>query len=144
MSWTVRAWMSQRVVSVKPLDSAAKARSLMEERRINQVCVVARDQLQGIVTDRDLRDAFPSVVETFPSPRSRAEVGAVPERIPVRDLMTADVLTVGPDVAIAEAAELLRERRIGALPVVEGGKLVGILTRSDLLAALAALAPPPS
>jgi CBS domain-containing protein len=91
------------------------------------------------VTDRDLRDAFPSLAETAIPSHRRPPTGAEPSAIPVEDVMTLDVLTVEPDTPLDDAARLLRRERIGALPVVSAGRVVGIVTRSDLLEALAQL-----
>jgi acetoin utilization protein AcuB len=131
----VREWMHRPVIGVKPRDSAAHARAVMEQRRVNQLPVLEGPRLVGIVTDRDLRDAFPSLAESRVTRGARA-AAVDPATIPVEDLMTRDVLTVEPDATLAEAARLLRRERIGALPVVAAGKPVGILARSDLLDAL--------
>jgi acetoin utilization protein AcuB len=131
----VREWMHRPVISVKPRDSAAHARAVMEQRRVNQLPVLEGPRLVGIVTDRDLRDAFPSLAESRVTRGPRA-AGVDPATIAVEDVMTRDVLTVEPDATLAEAARLLRRERIGALPVVAAGKPVGILARSDLLDAL--------
>jgi acetoin utilization protein AcuB len=140
MSMTVRTWMKHPVVSVKLRDSVAHARELLEEHRVNQLVVLKDGALMGIVTDRDVRDASPSLVEELGAPlerrRRRLPPNADPVRIPVEDVMTPGVLTVAPDAPIAEAASLMRRERVGSLPVVDGGKVVGILTRSDLLDAL--------
>lgn len=61
MAMRVVSWMKHPVVGVKPRDSAARARALMEQYRFNQLPVLQGPQLVGIVTDRDLRDAFPSL-----------------------------------------------------------------------------------
>ena len=139
MIMRVRSWMKHPVVGVKPRDSAAHARVLMAQHRVNQLPVFEGPQLVGIVTDRDLRDAFPSLAETVIQSRRRLPEGADPSAIPVEDVMTHDVLTVEPDTPLDDAARLLRRKRIGALPVVSGGRVVGIVTRSDLLEALADL-----
>ena len=139
MIMQVRSWMKHPVVGVKPRDSAAHARVLMAQHRINQLAVFEGPRLVGIVTDRDLRDAFPSLAETVIRSRRRLPEGADPSAIPVEDVMTHDVLTDEPDTPLADAARLLRRERIGALPVVSGGRVVGIVTRSDLLEALADL-----
>ena len=139
MTTRVRSWMKHPVVGVKPRDSAAHARALMEQHRVNQLPVLQGPRLVGIVTDRDLRDAFPSLAETTAPSRRRPPKGAEPSAIPVEDVMTHDVLTVEPDTPLDDAARLLRRERIGALPVVSAGRVVGILTRSDLLEALAQL-----
>ena len=127
----VEEWMKHPVVSVKPRDSAAHARTIMSERRVNQLPVLTGSKIVGIVTDRDLRDAFPSLAEVAGA-RGQPR-GADPANIPVEDVMTRDPLTVEPGMPLVAAARLLRVERIGALPVVHDGRLVGILTRSDLL-----------
>lgn len=132
--------MRHPVVTVKPHDSIRHAREIMEERRVNQLPVVVDGRLVGIVTDRDLRDAFPSVFEGPPRRARRSAVAADPATIPVEDAMTANVLTLGPDASVEEAAQLMRRERIGAVPVVVHHRLVGILTRSDVLDAFLALA----
>ena len=60
-----------------------------------------------------------------------------PSIVPVADIMSAKVLTLGPDAPVADAARLMRHERIGAIPIVDDGRLVGILTRSDVLDAVA-------
>jgi CBS domain-containing protein len=84
----IAAWMKLPVVTVKPRDSAGHAREVMEKHRINQLPVVIDDRLVGIVTDRDLRDAFPSVFESVPLlGRRRAQRGTDPAAIPVEDAL---------------------------------------------------------
>lgn len=131
----VEHWMKHPVVTVKPRDTALHARELMERHRLNQLPVLRGSELIGIVTDRDLRDAFPSAFEPLET-RRRQPAGADPAKIHVEDVMTPDVLTLRPQDPLIEAARLMRRERIGAVPVVQNGRLVGILTRSDLLAAL--------
>jgi acetoin utilization protein AcuB len=128
--------MKRPVLNVKPRDSIAHARALMEEHRVNQLPVVVEDRLIGIITDRDLRDAFPSVFEASGPRRGR---GADPAAITVEEVMTADPLSLEPNADVREGARLMRGERIGALPIVSGGRLVGILTRSDVLDAFLAL-----
>jgi acetoin utilization protein AcuB len=125
----IERWMKHPVVTVKPRDSAAHARAVMSERRINQLSVVAGANVVGIVTDRDLRDAFPSVYEDATGHGRSAD----PATIPVEDLMSPAVFTLPSDAQMADAALLMRRERIGAIPIVDGGRLRGILTRSDVL-----------
>jgi acetoin utilization protein AcuB len=133
----VSQWMKRHPHAVKPVDSIRHARALLEEHRINQLPVVVEARLVGIVTDRDLRDAYPSVLDHR---RTRAaKSNPSPDETTVETVMTSNVLTVQPDDSIAEAARVMRKGRVGALPVAEGGRLVGIITRSDLLEALVAL-----
>lgn len=130
----VRRWMKHPVHSVKPLDSIQHARELMEKYRVNQLPVAVDGRLVGIITDRDLRDAFPSAFDSFLSERRKARVVKADSRtVTVEMVMTSNVATIGPEASIADAAQLMRQERIGALPVVEGDRLLGILTRSDML-----------
>ena len=137
MPRSVAQWMKRHPHTVKPRDSIRHARAILEEHRINQLPVTTEGRLVGIVTDRDLRDAFPSVLDHRRSHTAKSNPS--PDETTVDAVMTQNVLTVGGDDTIAEAARVMRKGRIGALPVVEGGKLVGIITRSDLLDALVAL-----
>ena len=133
-------WMQRQVQSVRPLDSLQHAREIMAAHRINQLPVVVEGKLVGIVTDRDLRDAFPSVFECWPRGRAAEAVAAIPKHITVELVMTTNVLTLGPKARLAEAARLMRTERIGAIPIVENDQLLGIVTRSDILDAFLALA----
>jgi acetoin utilization protein AcuB len=138
-TWLVRDWMRSPAVTVRPMDSIAHARAVCEERRINQLPVVKNRTLVGIVTDRDLRDAFPSVADEARDPKG---VQAQAASTTVESVMSANVLVVEENDTVARAAELMQTERIGALPVMKGGDLVGIVTRSDLLRALVALVKP--
>jgi acetoin utilization protein AcuB len=142
-------WMAQPVHTVKPLDSIVHAREIMMQHRINQLPVVLKDQLVGIVTDRDLRDAFPSVFEEIErSARGGAHVarrrpaGSSPdaELITVESVMTSNVLSLAPSDTVERAARLMRRQRIGAVPIVSAGRLVGVVTRSDVLDAFIQIA----
>lgn len=126
----VRDFMSSPVRTVKPLDGIGHARAIMVEARINQLPVAVDGTLVGIVTDRDLRDASPSVFEEASGRRRSARA---PERTTVESVMSREPLTLAPGDTLAEAAAIMRRERVGALPVVEGSRLVGILARSDLL-----------
>ena len=126
--------MKHPVHSVKPLDSIQHARDLMERHRVNQLPVVVDGRLVGIITDRDLRDAFPSVFDSAEFVRRKPNVAMTnPKAVTVEMVMTANVTTAGPGDSMADSMRLMRRQRIGALPVVEGERVVGILTRSDIL-----------
>jgi acetoin utilization protein AcuB len=133
----VSQWMKRRPHTVNPGDSIRHARRILEDHRINQLPVLAGGRLVGIVTDRDLRDAFPSALDH--RRHREAKSNPSPDATTVETVMTSNVLTVQPADSMAEAARVMRRGRIGALPVVDGDRLVGILTRSDLLDALVAL-----
>ena len=132
--------MKHPVTTVRPQDSARHARALMEKQRINQLPVAVDDRLVGIVTDRDLRDVFPSVFESLePWENRERKPGSDPATIPVEDVMTRNVLALAPGAFVADAAHLMRRERIGAIPIVDSERLVGILTRSDVLDAFVEL-----
>ncbi|MFZ0890423.1 MAG: CBS domain-containing protein [Candidatus Binataceae bacterium] len=137
----VEDWMKLPIHVVKPRDTVAHARALLEEHRINQLPVAVNGRLVGIVTDRDLRDA-PRAVEVSAAAATRRREGVPPSptEIPVEAVMSDAVLMIGPHAGLEEAALLMRRQRVGALPIVENGRLVGILTRSDILDAFVALA----
>jgi acetoin utilization protein AcuB len=125
----VADWMTEGVLAVEIFDSIAVARRLMAKHRVNQLPVLDNDRLVGIVTDRDIRDAYPTSLMI-----NRAEeIDRFAEKITVEEVMTHDVFVVRPDTGLPTAVGLLRRHRIGALPVLKDQKLVGIITRSDIL-----------
>ena len=115
----IEDWMKFPVHAVRPLDSIARARAVLEQYRINQLPVVVDNRLVGIITDRDLR-----------------RLTGMLDATKVKDAMTENVITVTPTTPINEAARLLRQRKIGGLPVVEDGRLAGMITVTDVLEAL--------
>jgi acetoin utilization protein AcuB len=130
----VSQWMTKSLITIKPHDTLRQARERMAKHRINQLPVVVNDKLVGIVTDRDLRDAYPSSLRPF---RGK-DIDEFGDSHLVEEVMTYSVVTVSPQTSLRDAALQLRQQRFGALPVVENGKLVGIITRSDLLDAMLA------
>ena len=140
MAWIapmpVRRFMRQPVVTIGADASVREAAALMRERGIRHLPVLdARARLVGIVTDRDLRQVLLDVA-----------IGRVAEDterlgdLPVREVMTWGVVTVTPATDLREAAYVMREQRLGALPVIDtGARVVGILTERDLIDALQAV-----
>ena len=125
----VADWMSKGVLAVETFDSIAIARQLMAKHRVNQLPVLDQDRLIGIVTDRDIRDAYPTSLAI-----NHAEaIDRFAEKITVEEVMTRDIFVVGPETPLMQAVALLRKHRIGSLPVVKNQQLVGIITRSDIL-----------
>lgn len=110
----VRDYMSSKVITVGRQCPIAEARQILHKHRIRQLPVIHKDRLAGIVTDRDLR--------------------GIPARAKsVADVMTAKPSVIGPHAPIDEAARLLRSLKVGALPVLENKRLVGIITTSDVM-----------
>jgi acetoin utilization protein AcuB len=121
----VREVMTPAPVSIAPEAPLAAALAAMRQHEIRHLPVVDADgRFVGIVTDRDLRQA------SFARFRSLTEVS---RDVMVQDVMTCGVVTIDPRATVARAATVMFERRIGSLPVVENGQLVGILTERDLL-----------
>lgn len=125
----VADWMTESVLAVDTFDSISIARQLMAKHRINQLPVLDHDVLVGIVTDRDLRDAYPT---SMMIDRGEA-IDRFADSVTVEEVMSHDVFTVSPDTPLKKAVGLLRTHRIGSLPVVKDKNLVGIITRSDIL-----------
>ena len=128
----VKRYMRTKLVTVGPEEGANAALYLMKKSAIRHLLVTAGKKLLGIVTDRDFRLVRPSPATSL----SIHEIHYLLERLKVKEIMTRKVVTVEPEIPIAEAARLLLNRRIGALPVLKGGELVGIISETDMLQAL--------
>jgi len=122
----VRDLMTSPVHTIGPEAPAWEAIGLMRSHRIRRLPVVDGDTLVGIVTWTDLVRIRPPVIG------SRWTVPNLAAGVKVKHLMTAAPVVVGPEVAIEQAAALMRRRKVGGLPVVEDGRLAGIITESDL------------
>jgi acetoin utilization protein AcuB len=107
------------------------ARQLMVDKRIRHLLVTEGAKLLGIVTDRDIRLNLPSPATSL----SVWEINYLLARMTVASVMTKTVVTVDPHRNAKEAAQLMLYHKIGALPVVDGGTLRGIITETDLLRA---------
>jgi CBS domain-containing protein len=110
--------MSSPVITTGPDDSADSAWSRMQQERVRHLAVMEGSRLSGIVSDRDLGGRHG---EQTRSGRS------------VRELMTPNVATAEPDMTLRRAANLMRGRLLGSLPVVDNGRVIGIVTATDVL-----------
>src|SRR5207342_1065612 len=99
----------------------------IKKNNIKHLPIVEADKLLGIVTDRDLKHATPSMLTGI----EQSEFDRVLDGTKVEQVMTRSPMTVTPATSLASAAKILAYRKFGALPVVERGKLVGIITTSD-------------
>ncbi len=150
----VREVMSSPVISITPDTLVKDAAAMLAERNVSGVPVVENDRVVGVfseidvlrsikTTKKDLRLVFPSISSlgiAFQEEVTQREILEAYEEIgntPVRDVMSKDVVTVAPEIALNEAIVMMVERKIQRLPVVEGDKLVGILTRGDIIRGLA-------
>ena len=121
----VRDAMTREVVTLGPEASAAEALGVCREKRIRHIPIVEEGRLVGLVSDRDLRDVSP--------PRGGRDQENTLGWVRVRDIMSTDLITVGPRDTIDHVAQEIYERKIGCLPVVDGRELVGIITSQDMM-----------
>lgn len=136
----IKEWMNFPVHTVKPRDTVAHARTLLERHQINQLPVVVDGALVGIVTDRDLRNATPSAAEQAAADLARVKLSAIdPAKVAVEAVMSENVFSLGPENTVEDAVRIMRRERFGAIPVVDRSRLVGIVTRSDVLDAFMCL-----
>ncbi len=130
----VRDLMTEGVFAVGVEDDLATVSDLMDERNIRHAPVIQDGRLIGLITHRDLlRHALKGQVGTPPEVERASQL-----LLTAGEIMTRDVATAGPDEDIRGAARVMIENKYGCLPVVEGSRLVGILTESDFVRFLAA------
>ena len=108
-----------------------EARQIMISKRIRHLLVTDGPKLAGMVTDRDIRLNLPSPATSL----SVWEINYLLARLTVESVMTKALVTVSPGWDPRDAAVLMLDHKIGALPVVDNGELVGIITETDLLRA---------
>ncbi len=125
----VRDYMSQPPIVIAPKMPISDALRMMREHGIRRFPVVdPGGRLVGIVSDKDLLHAEPSSATSL----SIWEITYLLGRITAEQVMTRDVLTVGPTTPLEEAAQIMVDRKIGGLPVVEAGLVVGVITETDI------------
>jgi acetoin utilization protein AcuB len=129
----VREFMHAEPVTITPDTPLLEAEWRMQEGGFRHLPIVDEDdRLVGIVSDRDLREAAPSDATAL----SRQELTYLLSRLEVRDVMKTPVITARPGEPAETAAIRMRENKVGALPVVQDDRLVGIVTTDDMLGAL--------
>lgn len=116
----VKELMSPGLVTTRPDATLAEARALLDQHRIRHLPVIEESTLVGIITDRDIR---------------AAALAASLGHVKVREAMTRNPITVIPEARVQEAAKLMVTNHIGGLPVLKDGRLVGIISETDLLQA---------
>jgi acetoin utilization protein AcuB len=125
----VREWMTSPALTIAPASSISNAHQIMKEHGVRRLPVVENDQLVGIITIGDVREASPSDATTL----SIWELNYLWAQLTVEKVMSHNVVTIEADKPIIDAAELMLDMRISGLPVVDGaGKLLGMLTESDI------------
>ena len=125
----VRDRMSKHPLTISQEETILRAHSYMEEQKVRHLPVVDKTgRMVGVVTEDDLLKAEPSGVTLL----SVWELHALMDKIRVKDVMVLNVITTTEDTPIESAAQLLLEHKIGCLPVMREGRLVGIITESDI------------
>lgn len=118
--WRILQLKGGRTWSVGPEASVQEALKVMAEHGIGSVLVMEGDRLVGIITERDFA-------------RKLGVEGRSPSTIAVRDVMTTDLITVTPGQSVNECMAIMTEKRIRHLPVLEEGRLVGLLSIGDVV-----------
>jgi len=120
--------MSRPVISVTPDTPINDALAMFRKEHIRRAPVMKGGKLVGIVSERDLLNASPSPVTTL----SIWEMNYLISKVTIKDVMSKKVITVDQDTPIEEAARIMADKKIGGVPVVSGGNVVGIITETDL------------
>lgn len=132
----VKYWMRKDVVTVDVNDSMYEAMSLMKEHQVPMLPVLKKDNLVGVITDRDLKRASASDATSL----DVHELIYLISRIKVSDIMSKNPVTVPPDYTLEETASMLLKNKISGAPVVDAqGRIAGIITQQDLFRALISL-----
>lgn len=120
--------MSHPVITITPDTPILEALKLFKTEHIRRAPVVKEGKMVGIVSERDLLNASPSPVTSL----SIWEINYLLSKVTVRRIMTKKVLAIQEDTPIEEAARLMADNKIGGLPVVKDGNVVGMITETDL------------
>lgn len=120
--------MSHPVITVSPDTPVLDAVDMLRKEHIRRAPVVQDGKLVGIVAEKDMLNASPSSATLL----SVWEVNYLVSKIKVKDVMTRKVLTVTEDTPIEEAARIMADNKVGGLPVMRDGKVVGIITETDI------------
>jgi acetoin utilization protein AcuB len=128
----VSNWMTKRVFTVDIDDSISDALSLMKEQKIKHIPVLQRGNLKGIISDRDIKEYSPSKATAL----DIYELHYLLAKTKAKDVMQTTVIITAPDTPVEEVAMNMMDSDIGCLPVVDKGKLVGIISHRDIYRAL--------
>lgn len=129
----VKDLMTSEVHTIAPKDAISLIDDLMQMLNIRHIIVAEDKNLKGVVTQRDFYKNNLSSLTDADGTKSRE----IFSKVPVSKIMVPNPTTVSPETPLPEAAKILFEKKFGCLPVVEEGKVVGILTESDFVKAVA-------
>lgn len=125
----IRDYMTSPAASIGKEARLLDAALMMRRSGFRHLPITDGERLVGIITDRDIQRFAPSLLGNV----SQEEYNRIFEETPLERVMTKSLITVTPDMPIREAAAVLHDKKLGCVPVVEGQKLVGIITVTDLL-----------
>ncbi len=128
----VRDCMTKKLITVDDETPIIKAFRIMKDNNIRRLPVMRNEKLAGVITDRDLKEATPSKATSL----DVHEIYSLLSEVKVKDIMSKDLLTIGPDESIEKAAMLMLNKKISGLPVIEAGNLTGVITQTDIFKAL--------
>jgi acetoin utilization protein AcuB len=132
----VKGWMTSDVMTIDEDTSMMKASQIMKENNIRRLPVMHKGKLVGMVTDRDIKEASPSKATTL----DVHELYYLLSELKVKDIMSKNIFTIGPEETVEKAAVKMLEHRISGLPVVnDKGKVVGVITQGDIFKVLVSL-----
>jgi len=138
---TIRELMTGGLITVRRETPVLEARDLMAREKIRHLLVTdPGGPLAGIVTDRDIRLNLPSQATSL----SVWEINHLLTKLTVGQVMTRTVITIGTDRPARDGAQLMLDHKIGALPVLDNGHLVGIITETDIVRAFVRTTAPAS
>lgn len=125
----VRDIMAKEVATLRVDDELSLAEDIMHLGRIRHLPVMEGDKLRGIISERDLYKAsLASAIDYDPQIKRNYMKTLV-----IREVMKTDLITIGPEAEIREAGRLMLEHKIGCLPVIQDGRMVGLVTETDVL-----------
>jgi acetoin utilization protein AcuB len=125
----VRKKMKKDLITITKDERMITAKKLLKEKNIRHLPVVDGKKLIGLVTNMDIRKAEASPATSL----EIRELHYLLDKLTVGEIMTRNVITISPDISVEEATTLLHDNKIGCLPVVEDGNLIGILTENDVM-----------
>ncbi|MCW5625398.1 MAG: CBS domain-containing protein, partial [Burkholderiales bacterium] len=125
----VKLRMTAHPFTVTPETTLPEAIALMEDKGVRHLPVVSEGRVVGVLAPSDIAAAGPSKATTF----SAGEINYLLAKLKVAKVMTRDPVTISPDALLEEAAVLMRDHKVEMLPVVDGTRLVGVITESAIL-----------
>ena len=113
--------MSRTLISVKPENTIQEASEVMEKNKVGAVLVMKGDVLSGILTEKDIIKAISK---------------STPYSTNVKKIMTEEIISIGPNATVREAARIMLNKNVRRIPIVSEGKCIGIVTMNDVVRAL--------